>query len=80
MKLLISIVFACIAAWAGFALGWLANGWRTGERVRQAARSMRAQLATQEEEFQRLRAALEQARAELMHLRARVAEQERREP
>ena len=69
------IVILCfVGIWGGFALGWLANGWRTGERVRNAARNMRYQLATKEEEFQHMREVLERTRAELMQLRARVAD------
>lgn len=68
------MILAVVALWGGFALGWLANGWRTGERVRAAARSMKYQLATKEEEFQHMREVLERTRAELMQLRARVAD------
>lgn len=74
MRLLLTIVVFFLAGWAGFALGWLAHSWRTGERVRQASRGMRYQLATREEEFQRMRDALDHARAELLQLRAQVAE------
>ena len=76
VKYLLIIVLGNIVVWGGFALGWMANGWRTGQRVRQASRSMRYQIATKEEEFQHMREALERARAELMHLRAQVAEQD----
>ena len=72
------ILICFIGVWGGFALGWLANGWRTGERVRNAARNMRLQLATKEEEFQHMREVLERTRAELMQLRARVADLDER--
>jgi predicted flap endonuclease-1-like 5' DNA nuclease len=76
VKYLLMIVLGNIAVWGGFALGWMANGWRTGQRVRQASRSMRYQIATKEEEFQHMREALERARAELMQLRAQLANQD----
>jgi predicted flap endonuclease-1-like 5' DNA nuclease len=74
VRLIIWFVLGFAAFWAGFALGWMANGWRTGERVRQAARSMRYQLATKEEEFQHMRDALERTRSEVLQLRAQVAD------
>ena len=76
MKFLLIIALGNIAVWGGFALGWMANGWRTGERVRRASKSMRYQIATKEEEFQHMREALERARAELMQLRAQVADRD----
>jgi predicted flap endonuclease-1-like 5' DNA nuclease len=74
MRFVLALALLFVAVWGGFMLGWLAHAWRSGERVKQASRSMRYQIATKEEEFLRMREALDRARAELLQLRAQVAD------
>jgi predicted flap endonuclease-1-like 5' DNA nuclease len=74
MRVVVFFVLLLVAAWAGFALGWMANAWRHHRRGRDTDRSLRYQVATKEEEYQRMREALEHTRAELIHLRGQVVE------
>jgi predicted flap endonuclease-1-like 5' DNA nuclease len=74
MRVVFFFVLLLAAAWGGFALGWMANAWRNHRRNRDEDRSLRYQVATQDEELERMRDALERARSELLHLRARVAD------